>query len=177
MCAGVVLVFHHASVVCLHLVCSLLRCVMLCGVLSEVCVCLYWMRWVTMVEAYSSMGLVIWKWVVSWNRTIQLFSSRINILQKDTHCINTTCLIKGSHRAFNVVLPLCPHTSCMNRDKLLFIRSFMYTPSVFSVVYCLQNMLSSRLVYSSINTQSFVVFQSLSEPHFLKILKWSLQSY
>ena len=31
-------------------------------------------------------------------RKIQLFRSRINILQKDANCINTTCLIKGSHR-------------------------------------------------------------------------------
>ena len=44
-CAGVVLVFRRASVVCL--VCSLLQCVVLCFVQSEVFGCLLLMRWET----------------------------------------------------------------------------------------------------------------------------------
>ena len=59
-CAGVVLVFRRASVVCLSLACSLLQCVVLCFVLSVVFVCLYWMRWVTIWWKRTQVWVLLW---------------------------------------------------------------------------------------------------------------------
>ena len=65
-CEGIVLVFRHASGVCLCLVCSMLRCVELCFVMSDFfCILVLDTMGDNMVEAYWSMGLVMALYVES----------------------------------------------------------------------------------------------------------------